>query len=122
MIAEKIRELLLSGIDFPSPDVLSAVEGTVTAAATLASAGDQFDDLFPAGSADEVAHGVLDLAAAFAKVSDPDKNALVKEAFNKVYSAASPDQEAAGEALFASALDFNIAAGKLNQVITDALA
>lgn len=122
MIADKIKSLILERVDFPDQEVLAAVEALVTAAAALASTGDQFDDVNPGGSADVVANGALNLANAFASVANPDKNALVKAAFNDIFTASTPEQETAGEALFASALDLDIAANTLNAILTDRLA
>lgn len=121
MVAEKIKDLILSRIEFPDPEVLAAVEALATSAAGLASTGDQFDDVNPGGSADTVANGALNLADAFASVASPDKNALVKQAFNDIFTAPTPEQEVAGEALFGAALDFDIAANNLNNLLTDRL-
>lgn len=121
MVADKIKSLILARIDFPDQEVLDAVENLATAAGTLASAGDQFDDVNPGDSGDAVATGALNLADAFAAVATPDKNAVVKQAFNDIYAAATPEQEAAGEALFSAALDFDIAANALNDLLTERL-
>lgn len=122
MVAAKIKDLILNRIDFPDQEVLVAVEKLATSAGTLASAGDQFDDVNPGDSGDTVATGALNLADAFADVATPDKNALIKKAFNDIYSAATPEQESAGEALFSAALDFDIAANELNDLLAQRLA
>lgn len=111
---EKVRTLILEVIDFNNPDQLAAIEALANASADLANAGNEFDDVNPAGSADSIAQGALDLAGAFSKVAAPDKNAFVKQAFAQVFSADTPEKEAAGEALFSAALDFNIAANAVN--------
>lgn len=117
MVSDKIKALILNRIDFADDELRDAVEDLTTAAAALASAGDQFDDVFPNDSGDAVADGVLTLADAFADVAAPDKNEVVKKAFRDVYSATTPEQEAAGEALFAAGLDFDLAANALNDFI-----
>lgn len=114
----KVRALILAGLDFNNTDQLAAIETLATASAVLADAGNEFDDVNPAGSADSIAQGALDLAEAFSKVADPDKNTFVKSAFNQVFSADTPESEAAGESLFAAALDFNIAASAVNALFT----
>lgn len=118
MISEKIKSLILGRIDFANAEVLEAVENLATASADLATAGEQYDDVFPEGSGDAAADGALNLADAFAAVANPDKIAFVKEAFNAVYYSTTPEQETAGEALFAAALDLDLAANKINELLT----
>lgn len=116
--AQKVRDLILARIDFNTPAALAVVEKFATATADLANAGNEFDDVNPNDASATVAQGALDLADAFAAVATPDKNEFVKKAFNEIYAAATPEQEAAGEALFSAALDFNIAANALNALLT----
>ena len=121
MISEKIKDLILARINFPDQEVLNAVEALAASAGALGSDGYQFDDVFPDGSGDGIANGVLKLADAFADIATTDKAAAVKQAFIDVFSAPTPEQEAAGEKLMASALDFDIAANSLNTLLANRL-
>jgi len=115
---QKVIDVILGRIDFPDPEVLASVKTFAAAVARLANSGNEFDDQNPGGLADDEAQGILDLADAFAAVANPDKNALVKSSFNKVYDADTPEKEAAGETLFADGLDFDLAANELNALLT----
>lgn len=125
MISEKIQGLILSRIDFPNESALAAVENLATAAAALGRSGDDFDDANagtePLADADVVGAGIIEFADLFAEVGG-DKRAAAKAAFGKIFAAPSPAQKAAGERLFADALDFNIVAHALNGVLERLLA
>lgn len=124
MISEKIQGLILARIDFPNDDALTAVENLATAAAALGRSGDDFDDANagsePLADADVIGAGIIEFADLFAEVGG-DKREAAKAAFGKIFSAPSAAQKAAGERLFADALDFNIAANALNGLLGDLL-
>lgn len=115
----KIQDFLLKRIDFQNDEVLAAVEAVATSAAALGKSGDNFDDA-NAGEVEEdvdrIGEAILTFADLFAEVGG-DKRDLAKDAFGKLFAARTPEQKAAGAALFADALDFNIAANSIRDVV-----
>ena len=122
MISANIRALILERIEFPNPEVLAKVEALSSAAATLAAAGEDYDDVIVEGDADAdtVAAGILGLADSFAEVASPEKNQKVKDFFASVFTSSTPEKEQAGETLFNAALDFTLAANAINDLFTPA--
>jgi hypothetical protein len=114
----KIQGLILDSIDFQNDALLAAVESLATASAALGRSGDNFDDVNAGDQQDAseiVGVGILEMADLFSEIGG-DKRETAKAAFGKLFTAATPEQKAAGERLFSDALDLQIAAKTIKAV------
>lgn len=119
MVFPRIKAAILDRINFNNLEQLEAVVILVTTSVSFAAAGAQFDEAFPDEDAStKVANGIIDLSDAFAELASEEKNQFIKDAFAAIFTGATPEQEVAGENLFAAGLDFDVAAKKVNALFS----
>lgn len=120
MLSEKIALKIQERTEFVNDELEAAVEGVTTATASLVKAGIDFDTVTGGNSDSEaVADSIVDLASEFGIAFpnlQPAQVARVKGLFADVYTAPTPEAEAAGEAIFNATVDFDIAVQKVNEV------
>lgn len=123
-LADRIRQLTLSKIDFVHPDASAIVDGLVSEALNLDDAGDAFSVL--AGDdvdQDDIANAVVDLADIFDDVDlSPDQTAKLDSVVDRLLKSGTPEQKQAAKNLFSGALGFGIKAKVGNAFFDDLLA
>ena len=123
-LADRIRQLTLSKIDFVHPDASAIVDGLVSEALNLDDVGDLFSAL--AGDdvdQDDIANAVVDLADIFDDVNlSPDQTAKLDSVVDRLLKSGTPEQKQAAKNLFSGALGFGIKAKVGNAFFDDLLA
>ena len=122
-LADRIRQLTLSKIDFVHPDASAIVDGLVSEALNLDDAGDAFSVL--AGDdvdQDDIANAVVDLADIFDDVNlSPDQTAKLDSVVDRLLKSGTAEQKQAAKNLFSGALRFGIKAKAGNDFFNDLL-
>lgn len=109
-LADRIRALTLSKIDFVDDTAEGVIDGIVGSALSLDDAGDAFTAL-AAGDLDQddIANALVDLADIFDDVNlSPDQQVALDGVVDRLLKTGSAEQKAAAKDLFSKTLAFGL--------------
>lgn len=115
-LADRIRALTLSKINFTDDESEGVIDGIVGSALSLDDAGDEFS-LLAGGDLDQedIANALVDLADIFDDVDlSPDQQAALDSVVDRLLKSGSPEQKAGAKMLFQKTLAFGLEAKATN--------